>query len=40
MYDEKTSVVMVRVVGVAFVVFGILGAGLAIALPYVQLPAK
>lgn len=36
MYDERTSVVIVRVLAVAFIVFGIVEAILAITLPYVQ----
>ena len=40
MLDEGTSVVLMRVLGVFFIVFGILGSILAIALPYMQLPAR
>jgi hypothetical protein len=40
MYDERTSVLLIRLVGSFFIIFAILGAILVIALPYVQLPAK
>jgi len=40
MYDERTAVVMMRVGGVSFIVFAILGAILAIVLPYTQLAVR
>ena len=36
MYDERTSVVIVRVVGVSFIVIGIFAAILAVVLPYAR----